>query len=247
VRFADGLSRLVALGDVLLLEVGPGRTLVQFARDATIDSAPRGIYASLGRAEDEAPDQRVVLESLGGLWLAGARIDWRGFYAHERRRRIRLPTYPFQRKRYWIDPPSALTQASAALSEHIGEAQTSARASVTPTLYPRPALRTPYEAATSPLEMSLVQIWEQLLGTTPIGANDSFFELGGNSLLATRLATRLRETFPLDVPLRALFEAATIREQARLVESLLSEKIDSLSEEEAARLLAGIAEGDLGR
>jgi acyl carrier protein len=95
--------------------------------------------------------------------------------------------------------------------------------------------------------MSLVQIWEQLLGTTPIGANDSFFELGGNSLLATRLATRLRETFPLDVPLRALFEAATIREQARLVESLLSEKVDSLSEEEAARLLAGIGEGEISQ
>jgi acyl carrier protein len=108
-------------------------------------------------------------------------------------------------------------------------------------------LRTAYEATQSDFEQSLAQIWEDLLGTSPIGANDSFFELGGNSLLATRLASRLRETFPVEVPLRALFEATTIRELARLLESLLVERVDSLSEEEAARLLAGIGQGGLGQ
>ena len=101
-------------------------------------------------------------------------------------------------------------------------------------------LRTPYEAPRSDLEMTLAPIWEDLLGTSPIGANDSFFELGGNSLLATRLASRLRETFPIEVPLRNLFETTTLRELARLLESLLTEKVDSLSEEEAAQLLTGL-------
>jgi phthiocerol/phenolphthiocerol synthesis type-I polyketide synthase E len=245
VRFAEGVSSVMALGDVLLLEVGPGRTLADLARHAATGGRQAAAYSSLGRDGDEAPDQRVILESLGQLWLAGARIDWRGFYAHEHRRRVRLPTYPFQRKRYWIDPPSASAQPHELTPDWARPAPAGERP-LTPSLYPRPGLRTPYEATQSDLEQSLARIWEDLLGTSPIGANDSFFELGGNSLLATRLASRLRDTFPVEVPLRALFESTTVRELARLLESLLAEKVDSLSEEEAARLLAGIGQGGHG-
>ena len=46
-----------------------------------------------------------MLSALGRLWLAGSRIDWAGFYAHERRKRLPLPTYPFERQRYWVEPP----------------------------------------------------------------------------------------------------------------------------------------------
>jgi hypothetical protein len=56
----------------------------------------------------------------------------------------------------------------------------------------------------------------------------------------------LRETFPIEVPLRNLFETATLRELARLLESLLTEKVDSLSEEEAARLLTGLRQSSPG-
>ena len=46
-----------------------------------------------------------MLSALGRLWIAGSRIDWAGFYAHERRKRLPLPTYPFERQRYWVEPP----------------------------------------------------------------------------------------------------------------------------------------------
>src|SRR5262249_50056623 len=51
-------------------------------------------------------DDRVLLNLLGRLWLAGVHIDWQRFYSHERRHRVQLPTYPFERQRYWIDPAS---------------------------------------------------------------------------------------------------------------------------------------------
>lgn len=242
VRFAEGLSNLVALGDVLLLEVGPGRTLADLTCHAVADGRPAAVYSSLGREGNDAPEQRVLLESLAQLWLAGARIDWRGFYAHEQRRRVPLPTYPFQRKRYWIDPPSVSAQPHDSTPDPARAASADKR-QPEPSLHARPMLRTPYEAPQSDLETMLAQIWAVLLGTSPIGVNDSFFELGGNSLLATRLASRLRETFPIEVPLRNLFETTTIRELARLLESLLIEKVDSLSEEEAARLLTNIGQG----
>lgn len=242
VRFAEGLSQVVATGDVVLLEVGPGRTLVDLARRSGVGGRLAAVYASLARQENDAPDQRLLLESLAQLWLAGVAIDWRGFYAHEQRKRVELPTYPFQRKRYWIDPPSS-SPPHDDLTSHVPRAATADKRQPGPSLYPRPMLSTPYAAAQSDLEFTLARIWEDLLGTSPIGANDSFFELGGNSLLATRLASRLRETFPIEVPLRNLFETTTIRELARLLESLLIEKVDSLSEEEAARLLTTIAQG----
>ena len=44
-----------------------------------------------------------MLETLGELWLAGARVNWTGFYQHEQRRRVPLPTYPFERKRHWLE------------------------------------------------------------------------------------------------------------------------------------------------
>jgi acyl transferase domain-containing protein len=49
------------------------------------------------------------MSAVGKLWLAGVEIEWSGFYAHERRQRIPLPTYPFERKRYWIERPVAAT------------------------------------------------------------------------------------------------------------------------------------------
>jgi acyl carrier protein len=153
--------------------------------------------------------------------------------------------YPFQRKRYWIATPAA--QPPDGVPASPGHVATHERASLVASRYPRPTLSARFEEPTSPVERSLARIWEDLLGTAPIGVNDSFFELGGNSLLATQLAVRLGETFPVEVPLRALFEAATIRDLARLLESLLVAKVDSLSEAEAAQLLAGIAQGELGQ
>jgi acyl transferase domain-containing protein len=239
VQFAEGLSTLLALDDVLLLELGPGRTLADLARGAASDARQVAVYPSLGR-DDHQADQRVVLNTLGQLWLSGARVDWDGFYAREQRRRVRLPTYPFQRKRYWVNLPSG--QQIRAGQDVQATATTEISRAPIVSVYDRPALRTAFAEAKGDLENAIATIWEGLLGTAPIGANDNFFELGGNSLLVTRLASRLREAFPVDIPLARLFETTTIRDLAQLVEAQLVEKVDSLSEDEAARLLAAIGQ-----
>ena len=53
------------------------------------------------REEDE---RGVLLASLATWYTRGGAVDWSGFHAHERRRRVPLPTYPFQRQRYWVEP-----------------------------------------------------------------------------------------------------------------------------------------------
>ncbi|MEO7020167.1 MAG: amino acid adenylation domain-containing protein [Ktedonobacteraceae bacterium] len=80
-----------------------------------------------------------------------------------------------------------------------------------------------YEAPRTPVEEVLAQIWAQVLHKEQVGIRDNFFALGGHSLLATQVISRLRQTFQMDIPLHALFEAPTV---AGLVETLLaSEKV----------------------
>jgi len=103
VRFSEGLVTLASgEGQPVLLEVGPGRTLTSVALQHP-ELTGRDVVASLGHPYEAEPDGANALDALGRLWLLGATPDWRGFYRHERRRRAILPTYPFERERYWID------------------------------------------------------------------------------------------------------------------------------------------------
>ncbi|HEX6289615.1 MAG TPA: amino acid adenylation domain-containing protein, partial [Herpetosiphonaceae bacterium] len=88
----------------------------------------------------------------------------------------------------------------------------------------------------SELEEVLAEIWAELLPAARIGVFDSFFELGGHSLLATRLVSRIRETFQVEVPLRSLFESPTIAQLNELIEALLIEQLQALSDDEVKRL-----------
>ena len=105
VRFADGVRTLLAEPSRLLLEVGPGHSLATLARQSVPpgQGGPGVVLASLPHPREEQPDETAVLQALGRLWLAGVEIDWEGFVADERRRRVPLPLYPFERQRYWLE------------------------------------------------------------------------------------------------------------------------------------------------
>ncbi|HWP42126.1 MAG TPA: SDR family NAD(P)-dependent oxidoreductase, partial [Blastocatellia bacterium] len=111
VRFADGISELLKAGKSIFLEVGPGNTLCSLALQQAAD---RGVdivaLPSMRHAYNRQEDMPFLLDTLGKLWLAGAHIDWNGYYAGERRRRVTLPTYPYERKRHWIEPQPQTSQ-----------------------------------------------------------------------------------------------------------------------------------------
>ena len=113
VRFADGLEPLVRESDWVLLEVGPGQTLSGLARQQARRSMNQVVVASLPHP-DGGDSEAALLEGLGRLWLAGVSIDWAAFSAFERRHRVELPTYPFERQRYWVDGQQAATDAAVA-------------------------------------------------------------------------------------------------------------------------------------
>lgn len=102
VRFADGLQTLIEHGYNHLIEIGPAPTLLTIAQRNLEgqENQPLG-YPSLRKGQE---DWAQILNSLAGVYVHGANVDWRGFDQPYSRQRVALPTYPFQRQSYWITP-----------------------------------------------------------------------------------------------------------------------------------------------
>ena len=101
VRFSDGLQTLTAGDATVLLEVGPGRTLATLARQQ--GGAPTVALTSMPSPDETVEAAPFMLGALGKLWIAGVAVDWARLHEGEARRRVALPTYPFERQRHWID------------------------------------------------------------------------------------------------------------------------------------------------
>lgn len=239
VQFAAGVGELFKMSEPLFLEVGPGQTLSSLLKRNAQPTQKPIILSSLRRAQQEQSDLAFLLETMGKLWLAGIPLDWSQFYAHQQRRRLPLPGYPFERQRYWIEPPGAT-------SKHIDEqtpvnkqqeVASEAIRTESDSAHSRPDLLIPYAAPENELERTLAAIWQEVLGISQVGRYDDFFELGGHSLLATQLISRLREAFPIEIALGELLKSTTIAGQAEIIEMLLVEQIATLSEDEIQRLL----------
>jgi acyl transferase domain-containing protein/acyl carrier protein len=99
VQFAAGISALQQEPNSILLEVGPGRSLCTLAKKHTDFLG----LCSLRHPQEKQSDVAFLLNTLSKLWLYGVQIDWSGFYSNERRYRLPLPTYPFERRRYWVE------------------------------------------------------------------------------------------------------------------------------------------------
>jgi len=117
VRFSDGLRELLVDPRRILLEVGPGQTLSSLAKPQLGQAGRTGeamVLSSMRHAQDEKADVAFILNSLCRMWVKGAKVDWNGFHKDEKRRRIPIPTYPFERQRYWIEANrQAVDSASA--------------------------------------------------------------------------------------------------------------------------------------
>ncbi len=191
VRCADGLRTLVGDNTAALLEVGPGSTLVNLARQLLPRERIADAIASL---PNDADDVSSVLTAFGKLWQAGVAIDWHRFHALSPRRRIGLPTYPFERQRYWIEPPVRSADAVAAITtETVAEVVVEMAAVAAPI---------------SGLLPQVQQLFAELAGSdaAAIEPRASFFELGFDSLFLTQAVQAVQAKFGVRVSFRQLLE-----------------------------------------
>jgi amino acid adenylation domain-containing protein len=193
VRFADGLRRLTADPALLLIEAGPGATLTRLARGAGVVEA-RAIATMPPGVED---GHAAFLGALGRLWVAGASVD-RLAAAGNAPRRVPLPGYPFERMRLWIEPDTAANAVPETPAEIIS------------TEIP------PDMDATA---AAIADVWRDVLGMKTLRPDDNFLALGGDSLIAVRIAARLRQRLGRDVSATALFQEGTVAGLARLLQA----------------------------
>ncbi|MFJ6776686.1 amino acid adenylation domain-containing protein, partial [Kitasatospora sp. NPDC091257] len=104
---------------------------------------------------------------------------------------------------------------------------------------PGPAAGSGYVAPRTDAEQLVTDLWQEVLGVPRVGVFDDFLALGGDSLLVTRVAARIRAGIGLDIPIRDVFESSTPAALAARIEALLIAEIDALTEEEAAGRLSG--------
>lgn len=121
VRFADAVRcAREARGDTppLWLEVGPGNALGTFVSDESrAHGSSATCLASVPSASEQRDELDVMLSSLGRLWTSGAAVDWTSFHRDEPRLRVPLPTYPFERRSYWIGTKQVARVTQVAATE----------------------------------------------------------------------------------------------------------------------------------
>lgn len=140
-----------------------------------------------------------MLEAAGELWQRGVTLNLAALHG-ERGHRLPLPGYPFDSVRHWIDAPGLVASPAPVLD----------KAS-------RPALGGPCVSARSTLEQEIAGLWSELLGVSPIGVTDDFFDLGGHSLLATQLNARIHRLFGIELSLDDLFDHPTVEATVALL------------------------------
>jgi acyl transferase domain-containing protein len=207
VRFADGVRELAALPNSVLVEVGPGNTLTTLVN--RIDSAFRAV-STLGAGRTAHGEAHVAADAIGRLWSLGVDIDWMSLYEGRRPRRVPLPAYAFEHKRYWIERSGGVTATAAtemasdaldAIGREVDGAGDDGRGD----------LQSDYVPPSNDFEAKIADIWRTYLGVDKIGVRDSFFDLGGDSLLATRIHAQIRRDLGIALPLAKMFEFTTIR------------------------------------
>jgi phthiocerol/phenolphthiocerol synthesis type-I polyketide synthase E len=106
VRFSDGLQKLFNNPSQILLEVGAGKTLSTLVRRHRDRPSAQIVLNSVRHPQEPSSDFTHLLNTLGQLWLGGISVDWTAFYRQQWRHRLPLPTYPFERQRFWLTAPT---------------------------------------------------------------------------------------------------------------------------------------------
>jgi thioesterase domain-containing protein/acyl carrier protein len=134
-----------------------------------------------------------------------------------------LPSYCFQRQRFWIDAKEAEKNPSdpeAAVKKSLDTKEVVHINSDKALKHERPAQPSAYVAPRDELERDVASVWEELLGIAAVGVHDNFFDLGGHSLVGLQLLARIQEALKVNMDPATLFDAPTVAQ--------LSEKIRSL-------------------
>ena len=232
VRFHQALETLFSGPRTLLVEVGPSQPLTSMALAHPRSAEGHRVISSLPRAESGESDLVHLLSALGTIWSLGFDV---GRDAANGGHSVPLPGYPFERKPFFIDvaglpmprQAAAVPLAHAAPEQRValptaGEPapaqQPHAPGSYTAKRYAVRGEKDAYEPPRTDTEKFIVDVFQTVLGIDNLGIRENFFRIGGNSLVALQVITRIRRAYSVRVPVRRFFEGPTPGEIAAYVE-----------------------------
>ncbi|MET0621646.1 MAG: amino acid adenylation domain-containing protein [Pyrinomonadaceae bacterium] len=202
VRFDASVRTLAARGCETFIEIGPDAALLNMGRRC-LPGAEASWLPTLRRGQG---DWRVLLKSLAALYVSGVEIDWESFDRDYPRRRVGLPTYPFERKSYWLADVRR-RETPADTSEGYETMTTEA----SPTSYADRAHAPIDPRRKEAILATLRAIVGRLLETAPetLDVHASFLEMGADSIVLAEAIRVVEDSFLLKISVRQLFEQFT--------------------------------------
>jgi len=213
VQFSKAVRWLVERDYDLFLECGPRSTSCTLARQHFAPDRSCTAIPSFTDTHENNAEWAALLIGLGSLWQSGVSIDWDAFYAHEERRRISLPTYPFEHQRYWVDPAVGAAESSAQARVSTGFMNTASVGAA-----PLPAVGSSAISAASAANSG--RAFVDQLPAVPVALPDAH-QSGSGETRRARLAARLVEIL---VPV-----SGRDRSQINKSATFLEQGFDSLS------------------
>ena len=248
VHFSTGVIELRKNPAAVLLEVGPGNVLAQLARQHTGFPAEQLIVSSLSDGYSGEGDATSLMNALGLLWTAGVQPRWTELHKGEPRQRISLPTYPFERKRYWLEArvaepiaePSAVVIQEVQPNSSLSPAPMEEKPAVSNTLPAAPVASSVSRA--SKIRTRLLELIEELSGMDVSHSDNSatFLEMGFDSLFLTQVTQELQGKFGVKTTFRQLLgEQSTLDSLSAYLDSKLPADVLSEPKPVAAQVGAG--------
>jgi amino acid adenylation domain-containing protein len=203
VRFDEGLAAALAGEPKVMVEVGPGQILSGFARQHEGRMDGQVVVATLPHPSETTPDDAFFLEAVGKLWAAGVPVDLAALHSGEERRRVPLPTYPFDRTRYWIEPGDTVP-SSGSDTDLAAPAPPRGGSGAAGSTEKVPASRR------DRIRTRVLGVFSELSGLAEpeIDPHATFLELGFDSLFMTQATAAVGSAFGTRVSFRQLFEDA---------------------------------------
>ena len=235
VQFSRGIQELLSTSPTVLLEVGPGNVLSTLANqqiprqngNATDTQKSVTVVSSFGDASSGESSFLDLLSATGSLWSAGLQPKWEALHSGEQRHRISLPTYPFERKRFWLELPAVGTQVSPEINRAPAtEAKFSDISSEETHKVTHqsqgPTLAKVNRAAL--ISGMVSDIFADLSGVQvqSADASSTFLEMGFDSLFLTQVAQALHSKFGLKVAFRQLLgDQSSLKSLSEFIDSQL--------------------------
>ena len=211
VMFRPGISTICSNEDVIFLEVGPNTHLSSLVRQNNDVENKNAIITTLGKP-DGIDEKRKVISSLGNIYSIGINIDFQLIIKDLRPNKISLPTYPYEKQRYWID-----FELNTSSYSQVHKASESKESIMVTDGKPLPDLIDTTDSEPGKISEILIDIWKSLTGLNQIGPDDNFFDLGGQSLLALQIMVRIKEEFKVNISLKSFYDNPTINKLSSLI------------------------------